>query len=74
MPSVEEQFVHEATTDANFRRALRDKNRGYLSSALDKIGFTGNKDAVLDLIIQIDWADISTLERRLGDHGVHPDN
>jgi hypothetical protein len=41
---------------------------------LDKIGFTGNKDAVLDLIIQIDWADISTLERRLGGHGVHPDN
>ncbi len=64
MPSNEEKFIHAATTDDNFRRALRDKDRAYLSTALDRLGLGGDKDAILDAIMNVDWGNLHGLERR----------
>ena len=72
MATNEEKFIQAATTDGNFRRALRDKDRAYLSTALDQLGI-GDKDAVLDAIEKVDWGDLSGLERLLTGQ-IQPDN
>jgi hypothetical protein len=74
MPSNEEKFIHAATTDDKFRRALRDKDRAYLSRALDDLGISGDKQAILDAIMHVDWRELDSLERRLTGQGVHPEN
>jgi len=74
MASSEEKFIHAATTDDNFRRALRDKDRGYLSTALDRLGLVGDKDAILDAIMNVDWGNLHSLQRRLSGQPVQADN
>jgi hypothetical protein len=66
MADNEQIFLEAATTDEKFREALRDKNRKYLSQALDDLGIVvANKEEILDAIIAIDWMDLKNLEVRL---------
>lgn len=75
MPTHDEIFLHEATTNHDFRVALRHKDRHYLSTALDRLGIAAsNKEAVLEAIMRVDWTHLSALEDRLNSGKVHPDN
>jgi hypothetical protein len=75
LPDNDEIFLHAATTNHEFRRALRTKDRAYLSRALDDLGITvENKAAVIEAILEIDWHHLSGLEDRLNAGKIHPDN
>ena len=76
MATIEEKFIHEATHNGNFKRALRDKDRASISTTLDNLGVSAaHKGQILDAIVRVDWGDLSTLKARLGGSGTAgPDN
>ena len=76
MATIEEKFIHEATHNGNFKRALRDKDRHSISKTLDHLGVSAaDKVHILDAIMGVDWKDVSLLRRRLrGQGGADPEN
>lgn len=76
MATNEETFLNAAAHDKAFRQALRHKDKHALSDAFDRLGIhisAGEKDAVLDAVVAIDWTDLYAIEKRLSGV-VHPDN
>jgi hypothetical protein len=75
VPDNEEIFLRAAATDEAFRQALRHKDRGHLSRALDALGIVvDDKEAILDAIVKVEWSDVSILQDRLSKGRVTPLN
>jgi hypothetical protein len=62
----EEKFLKAAMNDEEFRYALVNKDRKYLSEALDRLKIkVDDKKTVLDAIMKVNWKELKKVEDRL---------